>query len=500
MKMNNCWKILYIIALGFFCILANGCSNKNNSWYDIIPTGKENILDRYKGTLKPSVALYLDENREFIEDIDTIKNINLILTKLKSGWTGDIPQNIDIYIQDNPDFGASSDMFNQILLNTGLLKGLSSDDQLAAVLAHELSHILLKHNQNKDVYKSLPDTLEKAEDIAAAIKNYDAPSKKKHHSLVEDSLLTAWDDIGSPAWTRENESEADSQGLELLIKAGYNPNAFFSIIQKLQKAQINQGIRLQKLTEVTEKKLVKSAERDENSIKEGVLRDSLNDLTERVIEKTINALHGLLSSQNIDYDEPEAREKKLREYFIKTYPGHEFSLPTKTDVVLQEVWPAIENGLWSKLVVVKLGGKKQKKIYSYGGLQKSNFFPVKAYIRVSKWYLDRNNRQRSPDKSLEILKLGVDRIGRQYRFLPSLIYAAKAKKDDELAKKYTIECSENKSNGFINGLKDIIIYKEKPLSPLYSECVKAFGRDPLLTESNDKKIKSPVSVLLNRIN
>jgi hypothetical protein len=53
------------------------------------------------------------------------------------------------------------------------------------------------------------------------------------------------------------------------------------------------------------------------------------------------------------------------------------------------------------------------------------------------------------------------------------------KGDNELAEQYTRECSKNRDTDYMQVLIDLLD-KNKAVSPMYSECVKALGYDPLV--------------------
>jgi hypothetical protein len=522
MKSTRILIITHLISL--LCI---GCqtTNKNTSLLDEKNENKnielpnfhflstDDTLDRYKGIVKPSVAIYLEKDAYLINDTETIRQIHSVLTKLKSCWKGDAPTNIDIIIEGDPLFGARTDQYNQVFLTTGFLNKIKNDDQLAAVLAHELSHILLKHNQDKSVYQSMPWTFEKAGAMAVLVESKFAPEEKNKTALLTTSLSATWADIGSPAWTRENEREADKLGLDLLIKAGYDPEAFFSIMLDLQQAQINQGKRLKEMAEKTKTLLIEKAP-SSSSIPVDFIEAPLTDLFGQIIDRTIDSLHNTLAKKNVDYDSPEERQDKLKTYFSEAYPDLYDTPKTKKDV-----WLAIQNGSWksmtsakndsssrnSKHKSAKLKKKKSKKTkrtashlktaaaqndeknnadfitrkFSFEDLIASDYLPAIAYIQVAQNFMDKKNDAGAPQKAFEALQLGSKRIGSNYRFYPYLIPAAKMKGDNVLAEQYTRECSKNRDTDYMQILIDLLD-KNKAVSPMYSECVKALGYDPLV--------------------
>jgi len=117
-----------------------------------------------------------------------------------------------------------------IYINKMLLDMLQSKDEIAAVLAHELSHIVLRHNILK---------LQESIGITAlmVILSTNAPDAR----TVKDSRIALI--LLSLAYSKEREFEADRLALKYMKKAGYNPQAMITLLKKLQKFQFSSPIR-----------------------------------------------------------------------------------------------------------------------------------------------------------------------------------------------------------------------------------------------------------------
>lgn len=99
-----------------------------------------------------------------------------------------------------------------IYFNTGLYDKFTTEDQIAGVLAHEITHVRKEHwaysyadQQKRSLGLSLILILTKAGRTAADIA-----------SISNDLLLTL-------PYMRKHESESDNLGLDAMIAAGYNP-------------------------------------------------------------------------------------------------------------------------------------------------------------------------------------------------------------------------------------------------------------------------------------
>ena len=108
-----------------------------------------------------------------------------------------------------------------IFLTRGILAHLSSEDEMASVLGHEIGHVVGEHTK-KSVGR---DRLNKMMGILGMF----ATGTSATSSLVN-TIGTAQ----LASYRREHELEADEYGLRFLISAGYDPYASLESIQKVR--------------------------------------------------------------------------------------------------------------------------------------------------------------------------------------------------------------------------------------------------------------------------
>jgi len=111
----------------------------------------------------------------------------------------------------------------RMAIYTGLIEKLDpTDDELAQVMAHEISHALANHTAER-----MSVAIATHAGIAlAGVLSDDA------QQTMSTAALAAALAIQMPN-SRTAESEADEIGIELAAKAGYNPNAAISLWQKM---------------------------------------------------------------------------------------------------------------------------------------------------------------------------------------------------------------------------------------------------------------------------
>ena len=119
---------------------------------------------------------------------------------------------LTVYVVRSSVINAFSTDRGDIFLNVGLLERLSTVDELAFVLAHELVHARERHNvQSFDFRLAKRDRFD----------NGDAATNQ----LLREAQFS-----------RELEMEADLEGLELYLAAGYDPAAPGRVLQLLDRA------------------------------------------------------------------------------------------------------------------------------------------------------------------------------------------------------------------------------------------------------------------------
>jgi predicted Zn-dependent protease len=172
----------------------------------------------------------LQSEGKLVTDPKLVKRVNTITGRLiaqaieyrpeTKGWEWSVQ-----VIDDPKTVNAWCMAGGRMAIYSGLLQKVDpTDDELAQVMGHEISHALLNHTAERMSVAMASQLGAIAVGIAA------------------DSALAAAGASGAAALavtlpnSRQSESEADKVGMEIAAKAGYDPNAAASLWKKMGKA------------------------------------------------------------------------------------------------------------------------------------------------------------------------------------------------------------------------------------------------------------------------
>jgi predicted Zn-dependent protease len=131
----------------------------------------------------------------------------------------------EVNVQDTDQVNAYCMPGGKIMVYTGLIKQLKATDaELAAVLGHEIAHALREHSRER-LSRAYAENLALAGIAIATGAGQDTMQLASQVSAVTFTL----------PHSREQEAEADRIGLELMARAGYDPNAAIVLWQKMSK-------------------------------------------------------------------------------------------------------------------------------------------------------------------------------------------------------------------------------------------------------------------------
>ncbi|MFT4059743.1 MAG: M48 family metalloprotease [Legionella sp.] len=190
-------------------------------------------------TLSPYSTSELEQlEKEFVQQINQSDSVER--NPLTKEYVNRIGKNLarqghihtpDFFIVKSNEINAFAGPGGHIGINTQLMLITSNESELAGVMAHEIAHVRLHHLYSAIEHQRqmrIPMLASMLASIALGVINPTVGMGAMMGSLSGFSQE-------SINFTRLKEKEADRIGIDMLIKAGYNPQSMAAFFQKMQE-------------------------------------------------------------------------------------------------------------------------------------------------------------------------------------------------------------------------------------------------------------------------
>lgn len=171
--------------------------------------------------------------------------INQYLTELGHNLANHAPkpleQEITVFAVRDPSINAFAMPGGYIGINSGLVTSSSTEAELASVVAHEISHVMQRH-----IARGLSEQSKSANIMIASLVGAVLAAMAGQPDLAM-GVATFGQAAGIDrqlGFSRSAEQEADRSGLQMLNRAGYDPQGMVGMFKNLMKSSnLNEGVR-----------------------------------------------------------------------------------------------------------------------------------------------------------------------------------------------------------------------------------------------------------------
>lgn len=481
------------------------------------------------------LAPYLAREYVFVDSPPLTQYIESVLQRLidAGGGKGRMPR---VLVYSSDSFNLFTDANGLLVVSTGALREFGSEDELAAALSHELSHLLLRHPHQKESMRAFPIGVEAMESMVVAANQMEGRRRQPANDLARyggqglletQTVSLLWSDILFPGFNRKQERAADEHGFVLMRAAGYDPAAFGDLFQKLAAASARRSERLEVLKKVMLERAQKAAgtgasssaarrnasasRNNSGDVDAAQLAEEMKvSLTQGAVEGVIDSLAGL----NRDYDSPDERQSLLA-----TYAG-EHPLKKAPPRPESRFKASLRQGAGQQLLAADAAGLALLAALNAGKAeaarkQSALLLPMagkplpSAHLNLplGAWY-ERQRQRAQAEKHADAwaasplapsqaflwaasqaasrrdftgaiadLESGRRRVHSDAPFLPSLVSAARSAGNKPQAEAFTLECRAADDRNVGSRITAMLRDEGLP-SGLYAECVRRLGYRP----------------------
>lgn len=141
-------------------------------------------------------------------------------------------------VLDSDDINAFATPGGHIFITRGLIRCCRTEDELAAVLAHEIGHIQMRHGINAIQKARMAEALTVL--AREGVKTYGDEELIKLSNSFGDVISDITTTMINNGYSRTYEYQADAAAVTILRRAGYQPGALVNMLQVMSR-QIKPG-------------------------------------------------------------------------------------------------------------------------------------------------------------------------------------------------------------------------------------------------------------------
>ncbi len=165
-----------------------------------------------------------------VSDTNLVAYVNHVAQLIvESSEFYDLP--ISVHVVETPDVFANATPMGVILISRGMLRIIRGENELACLLAHELSHVTLHHGMTEtEVRRSKIHAEEAFQEMDEAL------GKDEGEQELDDMALDMYE-YAIRGRKEAYELAADARGILYAQRAGYDPSGMASLLLRLQRGE-----------------------------------------------------------------------------------------------------------------------------------------------------------------------------------------------------------------------------------------------------------------------
>jgi len=197
------------------------------------PPSATGITIKEEEDLAREFLRYVTLQFEIIDDPIIVDYVNSVGKKILAKVPPQ-PFPYHFYVVKQDVYNAFATPAGHVFIYSGLLAAMDNEDELAGILAHEISHVTCRHISQK-IERSKLISIATLAGVAAGMLLGAAGGGQAAGALTMGSMAAG--QSASLAFSRENEIQADQVGMVYLTEAGYTGEGLLSVLNKIRAKQ-----------------------------------------------------------------------------------------------------------------------------------------------------------------------------------------------------------------------------------------------------------------------
>jgi Zn-dependent protease with chaperone function len=284
----------------------------------------------------PLSAFITDKQIAIVNQPEATAFLNEMAQLMLMGWNAPKPD-VRIILSANPEWQAFAWAPGLIEITTGMIAELPNVNALAAVVAHELAHVLLAHADQRERTSRILAT---AVSLGSSAPVYAGMAQQKGVTKgaaktgqlnvsvtpqMQATMITGFaadavlSDSFLPIAQAKQEYEADRIAVDLLAKSPFSADGQADLFSKLATAEAQAGQRMQKATDATAT-LVAARVLGAMPAAKDDTQSSVNALAALGAAAGVQTVLGAIGKRTTGQADPAERRKRYNDY-AKAYGG-----------------------------------------------------------------------------------------------------------------------------------------------------------------------------------
>ncbi len=218
--MKKKYSLPKLMSLFACCALISACATS--------PTGRKQLVFMPDAQLN-QMGLQAFDDLKSKKPISHSNRSTTFVNCIAEALIYEVGGDWEVVVFDDTSLNAFALPGNKIGVHTGLIDLVDNQDQLAAVIGHEIGHVMARHSNERMSQKTA------AKVGVALVTAVSSPETQLGKMAVGMLGIGAQYGVILP-FSRTHESEADVIGLDLMAKAGFDPRESVTLWQKMAAA------------------------------------------------------------------------------------------------------------------------------------------------------------------------------------------------------------------------------------------------------------------------